>query len=232
MEVQPNSNTVGVLNEFSLHSQLKDYYSNDNGLVEQNVENYVIDVVKGKELIEIQSKNFSQIKFKLLDLLKKEFQVKLVYPLIIEKHYITDNQISIKKRKSPKKGNLFDLFNELVYIPSLLLYPNFTLEVLLISVSEERKAITNNFKKRKKYKTINRSLMNIKKKFIFNSPQDLLFILPYTLENSFSTKELMLALHTNNYKLVSKLVYVFKKLFLIEQVSKIGNRIYYQIVVN
>ena len=48
-----------------------------------------------------------------------------------------DNNI-ISKRKSPKKGNIYDLFSELTGIYPILLNENFTLEILEINMSEIR----------------------------------------------------------------------------------------------
>src|SRR5688572_30856194 len=44
-----------------------------------------------------------------------------------------------RRRKSPKKGRVEDLFWELVSIPQLLMNPNFSLEVLMISGEEVRR---------------------------------------------------------------------------------------------
>ena len=48
--------------ETSLHRQLKELYATDGGLIEQRVGSYRIDVVRGRELIEIQLASLSAIR--------------------------------------------------------------------------------------------------------------------------------------------------------------------------
>ena len=68
------------MTEYSLHSDLKDWYSVADGQVEVKVDDFVVDVVKDGLLIEIQTRNLSAIKNKLGKLLSTN-QVRLVYPI-------------------------------------------------------------------------------------------------------------------------------------------------------
>ena len=217
-----------MLNEYRLHAQLKDRYCGNSGKTEVKIKTYFIDVVQGDTLVEIQSKNFNQIKNKLISLLQDGYNVKLVYPLIMEKWLITKtlNQ-EIIKRKSPKCLNVFYMFHELVSITDVLPAERFEMNVLMVTVNEYRQQIENPQRKRKKYKIVNRDLIEIKKEFKFKNLEDFLFIFPSTLPSKFSTKEIMAVLNVN-YKLSAKIMYTLNKIGVIEFIGKDGNRKYYQ----
>ena len=128
------SNHIGTLGEKSLHAELKHWYKQPGDLLEEKVDGFHIDIARQNLLIEIQTANFSSIKSKLITLTKKH-RVRLVYPIAQEKWIVrlaADGKMQVGRRKSPKKGNLFRLFEELVSIPDMIKSRNFFLEVLLI----------------------------------------------------------------------------------------------------
>ena len=126
------------MTEYSLHSEIKDWYMSAGDKLETKVEDFIIDILRDNLLIEIQTGNFSAIKKKLTKLLQNNNQVKLVYPIAKLKWivHVTDSGEFIRRRKSPKKGKLTDLFYELVHAPRLIKDRNFSLEVLLIEEEE------------------------------------------------------------------------------------------------
>ena len=113
LEVTPS---IGTYQEYSLHEELKNYYKTRTGSTEVKVENYIIDVVNDNELIEVQTRNFSQIREKLQKLLELNYSVTLVHPIYEEKVFKTTIGEKESIRTSPKKDNLLQMFNELVYI--------------------------------------------------------------------------------------------------------------------
>jgi hypothetical protein len=66
--------------ENSLHEGVKHWYAEPGDLIEENVEDYLIDIVRGEQLIEIQTRNFSAIKKKLAKLVHNH-RVHLVHPV-------------------------------------------------------------------------------------------------------------------------------------------------------
>lgn len=221
---------IGVLNEYRLHAQLKDRYCGTTGKTEVKINNYFIDVVQADTLIEIQSQNFSQIKRKLLSLLQDGYKVRLVYPLIMQKWFITKTvEQETKKRKSPKRMNVFYMFRELVSITDVIPFSSFELEVLMLTINEYRQQLVNHpaRKRKKSYKIVNRELVEVKKIFTFKFLEDFLFIFPVSFPKQFSTKEIMTTLNLG-YKLSSQIVYTLNKIGVIELVGKKGNRKYYQ----
>ena len=121
------------MNEHSLHSAIKDWYSLPNDRFEVKIDGFIIDIQRGDLLIEVQTKSFHAIKRKLSSLVENH-QVRLVYPIPERKWIIriTESGESVSKRKSPRRGKLVDLFYELVSIPNLIARENFSLEVLMI----------------------------------------------------------------------------------------------------
>jgi hypothetical protein len=131
---------IGTLGESSLHSVLKDWYAQPGDLLEAQVDGFHIDIIRHDRLIEIQTANFSSQKRKLNTLIEKH-PLRLVFPIAQEKWIVrlaADGVTQLGRRKSPKRGNIFQLFRELVSIPDLTRHPNFSLEVLLIQEEEVR----------------------------------------------------------------------------------------------
>jgi hypothetical protein len=111
----------------SLHEELKQWCKEPGDLLEEMVVGFHIDIVRGKLLIEIQTTNFSSLKSKLSTLTKKH-PVRLVYPIAQENWIVrlaADGMTQIGGRKSPKRGNPFHLFQELVSIRELIKGGNF-----------------------------------------------------------------------------------------------------------
>jgi hypothetical protein len=70
---------IGRLRETPLHAALKRWCAGPEAAFEVTVDGYVVDVVEGGELIEIQTRSFAKIKRKLLALVEAH-PVRLVHP--------------------------------------------------------------------------------------------------------------------------------------------------------
>src|SRR3954469_9225167 len=131
---------IGTLRERSLHAHLKRLYTEPGDCVEEKVGEYWVDIRRGDDVIEIQTGSFGSMKRKLEKLLADR-SVRIVHPVAVEK-WITrigaDGETFLSRRKSPKRGSLYDLFDELVSFPHLLLHPRFSVEVVLVKEEEMR----------------------------------------------------------------------------------------------
>ena len=131
-----------TLNESKLHNSLKILYQElYEGQTEVEQDGHVYDIVtKNGNVIEIQTKNLAKLLPKILDTIEKGHNVKLVHPIpLITRIELKDEEGNIiSKRKSPKKGNIYDIFRELTGIYILMSNPHFSLEVLEIEMTEER----------------------------------------------------------------------------------------------
>ncbi|MBA3736213.1 MAG: ABC transporter ATP-binding protein [Actinobacteria bacterium] len=70
---------IGTLNEGALHVQLKDWYRRRGDRVEELVDGFVVDLVRGNLLVEIQTGGFAPLRRK-LELLTRQHRVRLVAP--------------------------------------------------------------------------------------------------------------------------------------------------------
>ena len=126
------------MQESSLHAALKDFYTrSEQDAQEVSVDGYLIDVVSGELLIEVQTGNFSALKEKLPVLLANH-PLLLVHPIAQEKWIVRlaeRGETPLKRRKSPRRGRVEHVFLELVRIPHLIRHPNFSLEVVMTPVT-------------------------------------------------------------------------------------------------
>jgi hypothetical protein len=199
-----------------------------NDKTELKLEGYVIDIVKKTVLVEIQTKNFLKIKPKLKKLLIKH-KVRLVHNIPSIKWIIkTDrNGNIISKRKSSKKGNLYHVFNELIYLVDIAPEPKFSLEIVITEEEEIRQDDGKGSWRRKGVSIKDRKLIGIIEKKKINKLEDYLKFLPDDLQVPFSTKDISKELKVSIY-LARKIVYFYKKTKLIRCTGKIGNLLLYK----
>ena len=219
---------IGTLGEKSLHSALKDWYAQSGDQLEAEVDGFHVDIVRRKFLIEIQTANFSSLRRKLSSLIKKH-RLRLVYPITQEKWIVrlaSDGKTRIGRRKSPKKGNIFHLFEELVSFPGLVRHRNFSIEVLFTLEEEIRRDDGLGSWRRKGWSIADRRLLEVTGSHLFKKSSDFQDLLPATLSDPFSTKDL--ADCTGNPRwLAQKAAYCLRKMGEIEPVGKQGNAILY-----
>ena len=73
-----------MLGESSLHASLIAWYARPGDLFEVPIDGYLIDILRGELLIEVQTRHFTALKSKLIQLLP-DHHIRLVYPLPIDK---------------------------------------------------------------------------------------------------------------------------------------------------
>ena len=200
------------MTEYSLHSEIKDWYKVSGDELEVKVDDFIVDILRGKLLIEIQTGNFSAVKKKLIKLLLNN-QVRLVYPIAKLKWivHVSKSGEFVRRRKSPKKGKLIDLFYELVHTASLIGEKNFSLEVLLIEEEELRSDDGKGSWRRRGVSVKDRKLLNVFDRIIFEDSGDFLEFLPKELDEYFTNKVLALKLGIS-VKLAQKITYCLRKM--------------------
>jgi hypothetical protein len=211
--------------ESSLHSAIKKWYFLEGDRLEVKVDDFVVDIVRGDLLIEIQTANFSAIKPKLLRLLN-EHKVRLVYPVPKEKWIVHKSKATgeaFGRRKSPKKGRLSDLFNELIRIPDLFSKGNLSVEVLMIEAEEIWCDDGRGSWRRKGASIEDRKLVRVFEREIFEDKADFLKILPKDVPDPFSNRNLAesLGIPVNQSR---KMTYVLRRIGAITHVGKNGNQ--------
>lgn len=223
------SNQIGTLNEKPLHAALKEWYARPEDHFERVVDNYVIDIVRGRLLIEIQTGSFSAIRHKLGDLVQRH-PVRLVYPIAREKWIVKLGASGepTNRRKSPKRGGVEELFAELVSFPTLLADPNFSLDVLLVQEEEHLCYRGGRRWRRRGWITHERHLLAVLERHLFQSPADLASLLPAGLGVPFGTADLAAAGGVSR-RLAQKMAYCLREIGAIAAVSKQGNAVLYTI---
>jgi len=218
-----NGGGIGTLQERSLHAKIKELYNAPDSEVEVTVDGFVIDVVRGDLLIEIQTRKFSAIKDKLFKLMKNH-PVRLVHPIAQEKWVVRQSEDGevISRRKSPKKMGLLHIFEELVSIPTFILHSNFEIEILLIKEEEIRVNDGKGSWRRKGWSSVDRDLVDILDRKLFTTPSDFLGLIPDTIEEPFTTKTISETLKIPRH-LVQKMTYCMRKMGVLKVVGKEGN---------
>ena len=219
---------IGVLNEKPLHAALKAWYAGENDQVEVRVDGFVIDIVQGDLLVEIQTRNFSGMKRKLIELTKTH-AVRLVYPIAQEKWIVKldkDGQTPLSRRKSPKKETLEQVFDELVSFPQLLSHPNFSLELLLTQEEDVRRYKKKRRRRQQEWLTQERRLLSVVERHLFQTPADFAPLIPSHLADRFTTAHLAGAIGKPR-ALARKMVYCLREMGLIVPVGKQGRFILY-----
>jgi len=216
--------------EKSLHIQLKEWYAQPGDGVEVPLEGFIIDIVRGELLVEIQTQNFSAIKDKLIALIPHH-PVRLVYPIAREKWIVKlakEGEGRPSRRKSPKRGALVEVFEELVSFPQLLGDPNFSLEVLFIQEEEVRRYDRRRGWRRRGWVTEERHLLHVLEPQRFACPADMRHLIPEGLNEPFSTADLATAI-SRSRRFACKMAYCLREMGLIEPVAKQGNAILYRV---
>ena len=217
------------MTEHSLHSEIKDWYKILGDELEVKVKDFRIDILRDKLLIEIQTGNFTSIKKKLLKLLLNN-QVRLVYPIAKLKWIVHVSRLGefVRRRKSPKKGKLLDLFYELVHTPSLIKDRNFSLEVLLIEEEELRCYDGRGTWRRRGVSIKDRKLLRVFERFAFEDSRDFLEFLPKELDEYF-TNEVLASKLGISIGLARKITYCLRRMGAISIAGKKRNELLFQV---
>ena len=218
------------MTEYSLHSAIKHWYSLPNDEIEVNIGGFVVDITRGNLLIEIQTKNFSAIKKK-VEKMAKGHSVRLVYPIAKQKWivHITPSGEILSRRKSPKRGRLVDLFNELVHLPDMINSKNFSLEVLLIKEEEIRCDDGRGSWKRRGVSIRNRKLIDVVERVLFRDEKDFLRFLPSELFEPFTNRDLSRSIGVS-INLARKITYCLRKMDVIAEDGKRGRELLFHIL--
>jgi hypothetical protein len=223
-----NSHPIGTLNEGPLHAGLKAWYAQPGDQSEVWVDGFVVDLLRGTQVIEIQTAGFASIRHKVRTLVA-DHPLRLVYPVAQEKWIVKvgeEGQSQLSRRKSPKRGRVDEVFAELVSFPELIAHPNFALEVLLIQEEEVRRYNGSRAWRRRGWVTQERRLLQIVGSHRFEAPPDMARLLPAGLDQPFTTADLAQATGSAR-RLAQKMAYCLRKMGALEVCGKAGRALLY-----
>jgi len=214
---------IGTLNEGALHAQLKDWYRRPGDRVEEVVDGFVVDLVQGDLLVEIQTGSFASLRRK-LELLSRQHRVRLVAPVPLVRTIIrlSDEGELLSARRSPRRGRVEDIFNRLVSIPSLLCRPHFELELILTHEDELRVYRPGKAFRRHGWVVSGRRLVSVEKCLRICGPDDAARLLPPGLPELFDTAQLAEAAAIER-RLAQRMTYCLRAMGVLDPTGKRGN---------
>jgi hypothetical protein len=188
---------IGELNESSLHARLKALYLGQGAVSEVPVGRYVADVVLADgRVVEVQTRHLYKLKPKLAALLA-ERPVRLVFPVAAERHlvvYDAKGRNLLYRRRSPRRGTVLSLLDELVGVASLLAHPRFEVEVLLTREEEVRRKDGSGSWRRRGAARVDRRVLEVLERRLFRGPADYAGLLPESCPPRFGHQELASAM--------------------------------------
>jgi hypothetical protein len=217
--------------ETSLHRQLKSIYAEKGAQFEVPVGRYRIDVVAGKQLVEIQHGSLSAIRDKVRGLLKTN-QVVVVKPIVIRKLLVKQDTKGGRvtgRRISPKRGRLVDLFEDLVYFVRVFPHRSLTLDVPLVDIEEWRYP---GHGRRRRWRlrdhlVEDQKLIGIRAVHRFRTAMDMGRLIPASLPQPFDTSHLAASLSVDRW-VAQKVAYCLRNVGAIQKTGKKGNAWLYQ----
>jgi hypothetical protein len=217
--------SIGSLNEKPLHASLKACYAQPGDQLEARVDGYVIDILRGELLLEIQTGSFASIKSKIIKLAQTH-PIRVIYPIPVEKWILKPEGQGWTRRRSPRRGRVEDLFREMVSFPQLLAHPNFSLEVLFIREEELRRYDAQRLFRRRGWVIQERRLLEVTGNQVFESPSDWLRLLPERCLKTFTVRDLAEASGLG-MRLAGRMAYCLRKAGCIEPIGKRGRAVVY-----
>jgi hypothetical protein len=212
----------------ALHQALQRFYAGDDGAIEVEMDGYRADAIRDGVIYEIQTKAFTAIRDKLHEL-ADEHPVVLVHPIPRYKwiaKYDGETGEEISYRRSPKRWQPCEVFDELVYATKLLARENIALELIVICERETRIDDGEGSWRRNGESIGGHELLAILERHRFERPRDLVRLLPEELPEQFTTRHLREA--GIRKRLAGKIAYTLREIGAIEQVGKDGRAYLYE----
>lgn len=221
---------IGTLREKPLHRSLKDWYFQDGDRVEVPVDGYVIDLVRGDLLIEIQTRGFSSMRSKLEALLGEGHRMRIVHPIPSEKWIVkvSDDGEILDRRRSPKHGKVTDVFSELVSFPAMVVDCDLEVEVLITHEEEFRHHTPGRSWRRKGWSVLERRLIDVVDRVVLADRPSLVSLMPERLPTPFTTVDVAAGLGQPR-RIAQQMAYCLREAAVIEVVGKVGNAVQYSI---
>lgn len=216
--------SINQYRESSLHLALKQYFANPQATLEAQLNGYIVDILHDNHVIEIQTGNFGAMKRKLSALLPN-YTLTIVHPIAVKRQLITlDHSGKITaERKSPKRGNIYHLFNELVYLPPpIITHPNLSIIGVMICDQEIRIADGQGSWRRKHMSIYDRKLVEVLGTHALRNADDWMGLLPPDLPTPFTTADLATALKQPK-RIAQRMAFTLKQANIIQITGKRGN---------
>lgn len=213
---------IGTLREGPLHAALKRWYALPGDRSEQPVDGMVVDLVRGDLLIEIQTAGFAPLRSK-LDRLLPGHRVRIVHPVAVDTWILRlgDGGEMLSRRKSPKHGQVADVFAGLVSIVAHLGAPGLEIDVVSTTQEQVRRYEEGKAWRRKGWVIDHRTLVDVTGVTEIRSTADLAALIPGDLPVPFGTAQLAEMLGTSR-RAAQQMVYCLRAVGVVEQAGSRG----------
>ncbi len=184
--------SIGLLNESSMHASLKAYIEPDESKYETAYNGYIVDILRDDGVVEIQTGSFGSMKKKLAALLECGY-VTIVYPVAqLKRIYWQDMDTGelTGGRISPKRAQPCEIFKELRWLPGLIWHKNLRIRIITVETAVYNRMDGYGKDKKKHSSRIDKQLVRILDDITISSADELIRLLPDTLPERFSVKEL------------------------------------------
>ncbi len=217
---------IGTLNEKPLHAALRRWAAEEGDRFEVPVQGFVVDILRGPTVIEIQTRGASRLRHKLTRLLTAH-PVRLVLPVAVKTTVVEIDEAgsSSHEKTSRRHGDLLDVFRDLVGLRDVLMDPNFSIDVVLLHEKEIRHARPS--RGRRSYVVCERHVLRVLDCISLRDAADYQTLVPANLKDPFTTAELADALHRPRW-MAQKVAYVLRGVGALHPVGKRGRAVLYR----
>jgi hypothetical protein len=209
---------------------MKALYAGPKDRQEVKLGAFRIDVMRDEELVEIQHGSLAAIRDKVRRL-TDQHQVLVVKPIVARKMLIrlSQHDLEVSRRLSPKRGTLLNIFDELVYFTRAFPHPRLILELRLVEIEEMRR--TGHGRRRRwrqnDHIVVDQRLISAGEPHQLSTASDLLDLLPQPLPNPFETSQLAALTDVSRWA-AQRIAYCLREMGAVRQVGKRGNSLLYE----
>lgn len=185
---------INLYSERSLHDQVKRLLAGPGDRIEADVGGRVVDLLRSDgTAVEVQTRHLYALLPKVRALAGAGIPVRVVHPipetLLIRRRDPESGDI-VSTRRSPKRGDLWSVFDELVKAPDLISLPGVAVEVLLVRAVEIRVRDGTGSWRRRGDRTEDRFLEGVVGAASWETPEDWLGLIPRDLPAPWSSETL------------------------------------------
>lgn len=223
-------NGIGTLGEKTLHAALKCYFEPHEDNQEIALGGYVADIAGENGVIEIQTRNFNALRKK-LELFLEFCDVTVVYPIPQVKHLSwldTETGEIASKRRSPKKGSIYDAVKELYKIKYTLDNPRMNFCAVMLELEEIRYLNGWSDDKKRGSTRCDRIPISLIDEIYFNSILDYTKFIPENLPGEFTSADFAKCAKIRR-NIAQTTINILSYLELIEKVGKKGRANLYKL---
>lgn len=223
---------IGTLSEKTVHAVVKNYYEPDEEKQEIPIAGLYADIFTGKEIIEIQTRSFDQVRKK-LDRFLPQYPVTVVFPIPDTKWLIWIDEETGElsaPRKSPKKGSEYAAFRELYKIKSYLKKEGLCIVLLFMDMEEYRLLNGWSRDKKKGSSRYDRIPLHITREIRLKEKEDYAALIPNSLTGEFTSLDFAKAAKINKAQ-ANQVLNILFYLEIVERIGKKGNAFVYEKVI-